>query len=99
MVHETPLWQPSAERIAAARLSSFMAAVRRRWQVDCGDYASLWRWSVDQPEAFWTSVWEECRVLGERGSSVRRKRRPHARRPLVPAGAAQLRRKPAATPR
>ncbi|MBO3705940.1 MAG: acetoacetate--CoA ligase [Candidatus Accumulibacter sp.] len=81
MVQEAPLWQPSAERIAAARISSFMAAVRRRWQVDCGDYASLWRWSVDQPEAFWTSVWDECGVLGEAGSIVveDRNRMPGAR--------------------
>jgi acetoacetyl-CoA synthetase len=37
-----------------------MAAVNSRWQVDCADYASLWRWSVAQPEAFWTSLWEQC---------------------------------------
>ena len=64
------LWRPGAERIAAARLSSFMAVVNRRWHVGCSDYASLWRWSVAQPEAFWTSVWEECQVIGERGTTV-----------------------------
>jgi len=81
MGRETPLWQPSAERIAAARLSSFTAAVQQRWQVDCSDYASLWRWSLEQPEAFWTSVWEECGVLGEAGATVLegRNRMPGAR--------------------
>ncbi|SBT07331.1 Acetyl-coenzyme A synthetase 1 [Candidatus Accumulibacter aalborgensis] len=65
-----PLWRPSAERIAAARLSAFMTAVNRRWHVDCSDYTALWRWSVAQPEAFWTSVWDQCAVLGERGDRV-----------------------------
>jgi acetoacetyl-CoA synthetase len=64
------LWRPSAERIAAARLGSFMAAVNSRWRVGCSDYASLWRWSVAQPEAFWTSLWDECQVIGERGTTV-----------------------------
>ncbi|MBL8399718.1 acetoacetate--CoA ligase [Accumulibacter sp.] len=64
------LWRPSAERIAAARLSAFITAVHRRWQLDCPDYASLWRWSVAQPEAFWTSLWEQCGVIGERGPIV-----------------------------
>jgi hypothetical protein len=35
------LWRPSAERIAAARLGSFMAAVNSRWRVGCSDYASV----------------------------------------------------------
>ena len=26
------------------------------------DYASLWRWSVQQPEEFWPSVWRFCGV-------------------------------------
>jgi acetoacetyl-CoA synthetase len=69
-MEQDALWRPGAERIAAARLSSFMAAVNSRWHVGCSDYASLWRWSVAQPEAFWTSVWEECQVIGKRGTTV-----------------------------
>ena len=65
-----PLWRPSAERIAAAKLNAFIAAVNRRWHGDCTDYGSLWRWSVTQPAAFWTAVWEECGVYGERGEKV-----------------------------
>ena len=62
------LWRPSAERRASARISAFLEAVRG--QADAADYASLWRWSVAQPEAFWTSVWKECGVLGERGATI-----------------------------
>ena len=35
------LWRPSAERIASARLSAFVAAVNARWDAGCSDYASL----------------------------------------------------------
>lgn len=64
------LWWPSAARIAAAPITAFMHSVNARWGIDCTTYASLWRWSVAQPEAFWTSVWDECGVIGERGESV-----------------------------
>ena len=64
------LWRPSADAVATAKLSSFIAAVNLRWQAGCSDYASLWRWSVASPEAFWRSLWDECRVLGESGASV-----------------------------
>ena len=68
-----PLWRPSPERIAASRVTAFAAAVEREWGVRCPDQASLHRWSVEQPEAFWSSVWSECGVLAEtRGTAVLR---------------------------
>src|SRR5262245_18677127 len=27
-----------------------------------GDYAALWRWSVDDPDAFWRSIWDHFGV-------------------------------------
>ncbi len=69
-VSVTPLWQPSAERIAGANLTAFMGAVAARWQRRCDDYASLHRWSVEHPEEFWVSVWEFCNVRGEMCSRI-----------------------------
>jgi acetoacetyl-CoA synthetase len=60
-----PLWRPSAERIAAANLTRFMAAVRARWGVDARTYEDLHRWSVTKPEQFWQSVWDFCGVIAE----------------------------------
>jgi len=34
------------------------------------DTRSLHRWSVAEPEAFWSLVWERCGVRGERGERV-----------------------------
>ena len=68
-----PLWTPSAERVAAAGLTHFRAAVERRWGVSLPDYDALHAWSVAQPEAFWTSIWDgdgfgaDGAVVGERG--------------------------------
>ncbi|HXV09205.1 MAG TPA: acetoacetate--CoA ligase [Burkholderiales bacterium] len=65
---DRPLWQPSPERIARANLTAFSRHVREQWDADVGDHASLYRWSVDQPEQFWQSVWSFCKVIGDRGA-------------------------------
>ena len=52
-----PLWTPSAERLARARLGRFMAEVRDRWGVEAADYGALHAWSVAEPAQFWRSLW------------------------------------------
>jgi acetoacetyl-CoA synthetase len=67
----TPLWQPSPERVAQANLTRFMAGVRNRHGVDARDYASLYAWSIAQPEAFWTALWDYAEVIAEtRGERI-----------------------------
>ncbi len=59
---EQPIWQPSAERVAAANMTHFLAGIRRV-EPSVTDYPSLYRWSVASPAEFWTRVWEFCGVL------------------------------------
>ena len=66
-----PLWQPSAERIAATNLVRFMDRVNRKWGLRLDDYEPLWAWSVAEKEQFWTSLWDFCEVIAEtRGPRV-----------------------------
>ena len=37
---------------------------------DVGSYDELLRWSLDEPEAFWASIWDHYGVRGERGETV-----------------------------
>jgi acetoacetyl-CoA synthetase len=76
------LWEPSAEVIQRARISDYRRWLAARGiepgSADPGgggslaasaarDYHDLWQWSVDQPPAFWDSLWDYFDVLGERG--------------------------------
>jgi acetoacetyl-CoA synthetase len=68
---DAPLWVPSPERIARARLTAFRQAVEARWGVRVPDYATLYRFSIEQPERFWLSVWEFADVrAAARGERV-----------------------------
>ena len=68
----TPVWQPSAGRIAGSRLTAFMAGADRRWKrrLAGAGYSTLHAWSVEHPEEFWASVWEFGEVRGEMGATV-----------------------------
>ena len=68
------LWTPSPERIASANLTHYLAWLAARGR-HFDSYAALWRWSVDDLEGFWGSLWEYfdiraskpyTRVLGRR---------------------------------
>jgi acetoacetyl-CoA synthetase len=62
-----PLWIPSAERIARARLTAFVREVGAAHAVDASTHDNLYRFSIDRPADFWRSVWRFCGILGEMG--------------------------------
>lgn len=61
------IWQPDSTRIARANLTQFTRALEARSGRVFPDYASLHRYSVAEPGAFWTGVWDLCGVIGARG--------------------------------
>jgi acetoacetyl-CoA synthetase len=65
-----PLWKPSAERVARARLTAFMrdagASHGRRFE----EYRDLYRFSIEHPAEFWRSIWQFCGIRGEMGERV-----------------------------
>ena len=60
------MWKPSREAVAQANLTAFLAAVRS-WRSPAGVYRTedLYRWSIDRPEEFWSSVWRFCEITAE----------------------------------
>ncbi|HSG21964.1 MAG TPA: AMP-binding protein, partial [Azonexus sp.] len=63
-IDSTPLWEPNHATVGDTRMAEFM---RKMGHNRFGD---LWRWSVDQPEAFWSKIWDFCGVVGDKGSVV-----------------------------
>ncbi|MEA2252373.1 MAG: acetoacetyl-CoA synthetase [Solirubrobacteraceae bacterium] len=47
------LWKPSAEQIERSTLTRYARSVGHE-----GSYDDLWRWSVEDLEGFWGSIWE-----------------------------------------
>ncbi|MDP9250975.1 MAG: acetoacetate--CoA ligase, partial [Chloroflexota bacterium] len=51
------LWQPAADVRERTRIGRYLESLASRGR-DFADYDDLWRWSVDDLEGFWRSVWE-----------------------------------------
>ena len=63
---ETPLWSPSQKRRAESRLTEYFEWFEREKGLRFADYDALWRWSVDELEAFWESIWQFFEVRASR---------------------------------
>jgi acetoacetyl-CoA synthetase len=65
------LWQPSEEAIEQAQLTQFARQVIRKRRLEVSSYPEFYRWSVDQPEAFWSDLWDFSGIVALRkGSTV-----------------------------
>jgi acetoacetyl-CoA synthetase len=62
-----PLWRPSADRIARARLTAFIRHTNAACNLQLTDYASLYRFSIERPGEFWREVWTFCGIRGDMG--------------------------------
>ena len=61
------LWQPSPERAAATQIAGMAA---RHGFTGPDAVARLWRWSVDEPAAFWREVWGGFGVVASGGAET-----------------------------
>ncbi len=52
------LWSPDAAQIAEANLTAFTRWLRDERGLGFGDYDALWRWSVENLDAFWQAIWD-----------------------------------------
>jgi acetoacetyl-CoA synthetase len=59
------LWTPSTERVEQATLTRYTRWLESRRGLQFDDYQELWRWSIEDLDAFWSSVVEFCEVRFE----------------------------------
>jgi acetoacetyl-CoA synthetase len=74
------LWEPSAELVERSRLREYMRWLESERGLRFATYDELWRWSVEELEAFWESIWDFFGVQadGERGAVLSAREMPGA---------------------
>ncbi len=61
--HDTEvLWRPSPDRIDQSGLTILMQWLRKSHGLNFESYESLWQWSVDEPETFWSTIWDYYQI-------------------------------------
>ncbi len=63
-IAEHPLWKPNPNTVGDTGMAVFMQAN------GFGRYSDLWQWSVEQPETFWSKLWDFCGAVGDKGERV-----------------------------
>jgi acetoacetyl-CoA synthetase len=81
-MEETPeiLWRPTAAAVESSNLTAYIDWLRAERGVDVAAYPELWRWSVDDLEGFWDSIFDYFGVEydGERGPALASRQMPGA---------------------
>ena len=68
-----PLWTPSADRAADTTIDRFRRGVADARGLDLPDSDALHAWSIADPGAFWSEVWDRAGVIGDKGSVAMRR--------------------------
>lgn len=59
-----PIWRPDPAVAATTNLARFMTTTGH------ADYPALHEWSVADAAAFWSAAWDECEIIGHKGTTV-----------------------------
>ena len=61
------LWQPEELVNNNSLLADYCRYLKHESIADFTDYETLWQWSVDDKNGFWSSIWDFGDIIGERG--------------------------------
>lgn len=57
------LWTPTQEMMEKSNLHQYFKWLEAKKGLTFTEYDALWKWSVDQPAAFWESLWEYFEIM------------------------------------
>ena len=56
----TVVWEPTDQALELSRMAGFKSWLEKQGHGPFDDYHALHRWSINQLETFWQSVWDYC---------------------------------------
>ncbi|MDQ0270409.1 acetoacetate--CoA ligase [Cytobacillus purgationiresistens] len=59
------LWEPSQQQIKTSGVTLFMNWLKEEKGHTFSNQLELWKWSVDELEEFWGSIWTYCNVISK----------------------------------
>ncbi len=61
-----PLWKPPIKKKENSLIMDFSKFVNLQTE----SFDKLWKWSVENPEEFWTRFWDFSKILGDKGKEI-----------------------------
>ena len=61
------LWEPSRKKKEDSLLEDFSKFVNLKSNYN---FKTLWKWTVDYPEEFWSKFWDYSKIIGDKGKEI-----------------------------
>ena len=61
------LWEPSTKRKEMSLLEDFSKFINHNSNYN---FKKLWKWSVDNPDEFWSKFWDYSKIIGDKGKEI-----------------------------
>ncbi len=65
------LWKISNKNLEKTNIFLYSKFIEKNHKTNFGnDFNKIWKWSVDNPEEFWKSIWDFTKVKGDLGNKI-----------------------------
>ena len=61
------LWEPPLERVAGSSLTRLSKRISAEMGRDLSNYSDLHKWSIENLGDFWSQVWDDAKIVGDKG--------------------------------
>ena len=67
-------WSLNKGKLNKTNLALYSDFIKQNYKINsANDFNKMWKWSIDNPEIFWKSIWEFTKVKGSLGSILSEK--------------------------
>jgi len=71
---KTYLWKVNREKLNKINLALYSNFIKQNYKISPGnDFNKIWKWSIDNPQLFWKSIWDFTKVKGTLGKIMLKK--------------------------
>ncbi len=63
----TPLWKPTKQKKEDSLLNDFLKFINLK---NLNNFKDVWKWSVENPEIFWSKFWDYSKIIGDKGKEI-----------------------------
>jgi len=68
------LWKINKKKQKKTNLALYSNFIKKKYKIKAGnDFNKIWKWSVDNPQIFWKSIWNFTKVKGTLGNTLYKK--------------------------
>ena len=81
------LWEPKEKTVSSSLLNLFCKNLeKKKFLKNERNFYSLWKWTAENPEIFWSEVWDFSKIIGDKGKVVLKKNETFNKNVFFPEG-------------